>query len=203
MFKISFRKNSQSDFSNSNVRFPTLLPPPPPPNEIESTITRAVNAADSAWNKNEELRKLFGSLKTGTYKFLGGENVGAFLQLTHKKRQIIHFVPPNPKDGMLAHAVLDASDYYNTPTRKFAPRETILVSNYFVSKNIKHNVTFINATPNEIHSVSEDQMRGLILLHEARHLFKLQGHGNDPSTYDGQWNDYILWTGFLGQKIAW
>ncbi len=133
---------------------------------------------------------------------LGSGNVGSLLTLIHRKRQIIHFVPPNPKDQMLAHAVLDGNDFYNTTTVKFAARETILVSNPFFADNVKNVASFIQATTKEIHFITKDQMRALILLHEARHLYTLTGHGADPAGYDAGWNDYILWTGFLGQKVA-
>lgn len=163
-------------------------------------ITRAVGEAVKAWDKNEELRNLYKPLGAGG--LLGNGDVGSLLSLIHGKRQIIHFVPPNPKDQMLAHAVTDGNDYYNTPTRKFAARETILVSNPFFADNVRDVVSFSQATTKEIHSITASQMRALILLHEARHLYTMTGHGVDPASYDAGWNDYILWTGFLGQKVA-
>ena len=169
---------------------------------LDVIITRAVNEAVKAWNNNEELRNLYNPLGASGDNLSGNGNVGILLQTIHNKRQIIYFVPPNPTDRMLSHAVTTANDFYNTPTRKFAARETILVSNPFFADNIADIVSFENATSKEVHSVTRDQMRAIILLHEARHLYTLTGHGVDPASYDPTWNDYILWTGFLGQKVA-
>lgn len=165
-------------------------------------IGTAVELAAKAWDGNYELRRLYGSPAAGSVPLLGGGNVGTLLQQMHRKRQIIHFVAPDPKDRMLAHSVLDANDYYNTATRKFAVRETILLANPFFLDAIKQCVCFSQASAADIGAVTPDQMRAVILLHEARHLYAMRGHGVDPATYDPSWNDYILWTGFLGQRVA-
>ena len=81
---------------------------------LDRVIANAVNEAVKAWDNNEELRNLYKPLGAGN--LLGSGNVGFLLILIHRKRQIIHFVPPNPKDQMLAHAVLDGNDFYNTTT---------------------------------------------------------------------------------------
>lgn len=44
-------------------------------------------------------------------------------------------------------------------------------------------------------------MRAVILLHEAKHLYAGRGHGVDPASHDGTWNDY-LWAGFLGKRVS-
>lgn len=72
----------------------------------------------------------------------------------------------------------------------------------FFSDNIKNIAKFRNATAKEIGLIDVHQMRAVLLLHEAKHHYTLIGHEADPATYDDTWNDYILWTGFLGQKVA-
>lgn len=169
---------------------------------IEKIIKLAVDEAARAWNKNEELRKLFGKAKKNTTYPIIAEDAGKFLQLIHSKRQILHIkVPPN--DGMLAHAVIGLNDYYATTKTNFAVRETILLSDKFFSDNVRNMVSFDKATAKEKSAASDIQMRAVILLHETRHLYSITGHGVDPASYDPTWNDYILWTGFLGQKVAW
>jgi hypothetical protein len=165
---------------------------------IEAAVRQAVNA----WNGNEELQYVFGRAGASPHPLLGGGDVGRLLSLMHRKRQVLHFVPPIQPDNMLAHAVIGANDYYNTKDRQFAPRQTILLNTGFFSDAIEHKVSFDNATKAERSKVSDTQMRALILLHEARHLYSGRGHGADPASRDGTWNDYILWTGFLGKKVA-
>jgi hypothetical protein len=168
---------------------------------IDKMIGVAVELAAKAWDGNQELRRLYGSPSSRGAPLLGGGNVGALLRAMHRKRQILHFVPP-PNDNMLAHAVLDEHDYYNTPSRKFAARQTVLLATPFVLDSIKQSVSFSQASAADKGAVTPDQMRAVILLHEARHLYSLTGHGVDPASYDPTWNDYILWTGFLGMRVA-
>jgi hypothetical protein len=104
---------------------------------------------------------------------------------------------------MLAHSVIGLNDYYSTPSKKFTVREIILLSDKFFSDNVRNLVSFSEATAKEKSSASDVQMRAIILLHEIRHLYTITGHGVDPASYDPTWNDYILWTGFLGLKVAW
>jgi hypothetical protein len=128
--------------------------------------------------------------------------LGSFYEISILKRQILHIkVPPN--DGMLAHSVIGLNDYYSTPSKKFTVREIILLSDKFFSDNVRNLVSFSEATAKEKSSASDVQMRAIILLHEIRHLYTITGHGVDPASYDPTWNDYILWTGFLGLKVAW
>ena len=169
---------------------------------IDYKIKRAVDEAVKAWNKNEELRNLYKPLGVSQYSLPGNGNVGRLLQIIHQKRQLIHFIPPKQPDRMVCHAVLNANDYYNSPTRKFIPRQTILVNTGFFSDHTSSAAGFVNATAKEITSITPDQMRALLLLHEAKHLYTLMGHLTDPSTHDWIWNDYILWTGFLGLTVA-
>jgi hypothetical protein len=169
---------------------------------LDKMIAVAVELAAKAWDGNSELRWLFGRSTVGTTALLGGDDVGAMLRQMHRKRQILHFNPPTAGDRMLAHAVLGEDDYYNTPTRKFAARQTILLAGAFFLDSIKQSVTFSQASATDIGAVTPSQMRAVILLHEARHLYTLRGHGPDPATHDPTWNDYILWTGFLGRTVA-
>jgi hypothetical protein len=168
---------------------------------IETMIATAVDLAARAWNANFELRNQFKPMGSSAHPLLGNGNVGTLLRLIHKKRQILCFTPP-AGDHMLAHAVLDENDYYNTPTRKFAARQTILLAPGCFTDGVKRAVSFRYASAKDIGSVDADQMRAILLLHEARHLYTLIGHGADPANHDPSWNDYILWTGFLGQRVA-
>lgn len=174
---------------------------------IEVIIREAVNLAAHAWDRNPDLRKLFGSAKPDkNYPLpITGENVGMLLRRINQKRQII--VKNLPRDaqgrGALAHAVISPNDYFgNLFKEKYAVRETILVDKIFFINKIRNSIAFQNAK-SDVGKVSESKLRAVALLHEARHLYLFTGHGVDPSTYDGLWNDYILWTGFLGQKVAW
>jgi hypothetical protein len=169
---------------------------------IDTMLRSAVDTAARAWDDNSELRYVFGKPGSSKHALLGNGSVAALLRLMLRKKQILHFVPPKQPDNMLAHAVLDDKDYYATPGRPFAPRQTILLNTGFFSDAIRHKVTFKAATPDEKQRATTVQMRAVILLHEARHLYSARGHGVDPASHDGTWNDYILWTGFLGKKVA-
>ncbi len=168
---------------------------------IETMLATAVDLAARAWTANFELRNQFGRMGASKHALPGNGNVATLLQVIHRRRQILCFAPP-AGDSMLAHAVLDENDYYNTPTRKFAPRQTILLAPGCFTDGVKRAVCFRDASAKDIASVNADQMRAILLLHEARHLYTLLGHGADPANHDPSWNDYILWTGFLGHRVA-
>lgn len=169
--------------------------------DLAKILTTAVELAANAWTANAELRWLYGRPASGAVPLIGNGDVATLLRTMNRRKQILCFTPPTPGDRMLAHAVLSSPDYYDTPGRTFAPRETVLVSPLFFSERIKGAACFSQASAAEIGRIDADQMRALILLHEARHLYSLHGHGADPATHDPTWNDYILWTGFLGYKV--
>lgn len=172
---------------------------------LDAQIKYAVQLATTAWKNNEDLRKLFGSAKADkNYPLpVTGDDVAALLIKIQAKRQIIHTTFPK-NDRCLAHAVIGSNDYYaNLLNKQYAIRETILVSPLFFQNAVRQSVSFTNAGADAGKIADSGIFRAVILLHEARHLYSLTGHSVDPSSHDGLWNDYILWTGFLGQKVAW
>jgi RHS repeat-associated protein len=161
----------------------------------DAKARRAADIAIAALQNKPDCKKLFsifGHPSPSNHALPGNGSPESALGVIRDRKQIRY----HPIENNIGHAVLAGSPY--NANGAYPVRETILVnSGFFNNSTVGGSITFSQASAAQIASLSPDQARALILLHELLHHYYNRGHESaEPGMQDGALNDHLLWNCF-------